>query len=319
MSTLAPWLEEVWRQWQTNLAASRFSNATLLSAEKGMGTEPLVSRFAQALMCSNDEQDACGFCHSCQLMQSNSHPDYHYIAPEKSGKSITVDQVRQYNRVAQESSQLSGFRLFVIEPAEAMNESAANALLKTLESPAENCFFLLITTQVNELLPTIKSRCQQWHIANPEPQLLTAWLTSHVSKPIPEYAAHIHGNSPLSTREFVEKGLDAEYKKIEQFFLSFLSGTEDGVNLAKLLASHEDSLLWLWFLLSDAQKRSFSITEPFFTPGSETLACLLSYDTLYKHTTSLGRLREQLAHHTGLNKELLILNWLFEFNGEVCL
>lgn len=118
-------------------------------------------------------------------MQSGSHPDYHLVRPEKEGRTISVDQIRQCNRLAQESSQLSGYRLIVIEPAEAMNESAANALLKTLEEPAEKCVFVLLTSRINHLLPTIVSRCQQITVAEPSASLVAEWLAENCNRMCP--------------------------------------------------------------------------------------------------------------------------------------
>ncbi len=118
-------------------------------------------------MCVNYESEACGFRHSCELMKSGSHPDFHVIEPEKEGKSITVDQVQVSNRWAQQSSQLGGFlRVILLNwPA---NESASNALLKTLEEPASNCIFILSTRNSNRLMPTILSRCQQFNVVCPQ-------------------------------------------------------------------------------------------------------------------------------------------------------
>ncbi|MCV5746812.1 hypothetical protein OFN42_42035, partial [Escherichia coli] len=79
---------------------------------KGLAVEKLVEFFSHALLCQNYSSEACGFCHSCQLTKSQSHPDLHWIRPEKEGKAITVDQIRACNRLAHESSQLNGYRLF---------------------------------------------------------------------------------------------------------------------------------------------------------------------------------------------------------------
>ncbi|MDA0118305.1 DNA polymerase III subunit delta' [Vibrio sp. T11.5] len=320
MNSIYPWLTDTWREWQASLESDRFSNAALLIAEKGLGAEQLVERFSGAAMCSNYASEACGFCHSCQLMQARNHPDFHIVKPEKEGKTITVEQVRECNRLAQESSQLSGVRLFIIEPAEAMNESAANALLKTLEEPSNSCMFLLVSHKAHRLLPTITSRCQQWHVVNPSSELLAQWLNEQVTLAIPAFAAHVNGNAPLKTQAFVEQGKIEKYHQIEKHFLEVTQLTGDSVKLAKELAtSPSEYLQWIWFLLTDAQKSHFGVQMPYFTPGSKVLAAKLSYQLLYTQTTNLSQLLGQLREHTGLNSELLILDWLFKFNEESCL
>ncbi len=322
MSTeLYPWLEPLWQQWQSNLETKRFSNASLLLAEDGMGAEQIVERVTQALMCTNFDSEPCGFCHSCQLMRSQTHPDFHVIAPEKAGKTITVDQIRECNRLAQESSQQSGMRVMVISPANAMNESASNALLKTLETPSERCIFILVANQAQQLLPTIVSRCQQWRVTPPQAEQLTAWLSKVCQKPIPDFAPHINGLSPLKTQQFVEQGDDKLYQGIEQQLIA-LCGGDSGqlIELAKQLVSDDNQrLIWLWYLLSDAQKVHFGLEQPHHTPGAHALAERSGYDLLYTQTQKLQSLIGDLKQHTGLNKELLIINWLTHFVGETCM
>ena len=108
-------------------------------------------------MCQNDHSEPCGFCHSCDLLKSESHPDVHYLLPEKDKKALSVDQIRQANKWAQESSQFGRYRIIVIPNAETMNASASNALLKTLEEPPKQCLFILSTENAKLLLPTIRS------------------------------------------------------------------------------------------------------------------------------------------------------------------
>lgn len=320
MNSTYPWLTDIWCEWQASLESDRFSNAALLTAEEGLGVEQLVERFSEAAMCSNYASEACGFCHSCQLMKSHNHPDYHLVKPEKEGKTITVEQIRQCNRLAQESSQLSGRRLFVIEPAEAMNDSAANALLKTLEEPSSSCMFLLVSHKAHQLLPTITSRCQHWHVVTPSSELLAQWLNEQVTSTIPAFAAHINGNAPLKTQAFVEQGQIEKYQQVEEQLLEVAQLRGDSVKLAKELAtSPSEYLQWIWYLLTDAQKIHFGVQMPYFTPGSNALSANLCYQLLYTQTANLSLLLEQLREHTGLNSELLILDWLFKFNEESCL
>lgn len=320
MAQLYPWLEGVWQEWKESLEANRFSNASILAIDNGLGADKLVEQFANAVMCSNYTTEACGFCHSCLLMKSGSHPDYHVIKPEKEGKAITVDQIRHCNRLAQESSQLAGLRLFIIEPAEAMNESAANALLKTLEEPSGNCLFLLVTHRANLLLPTIVSRCQQWAVSNPDSNIVTSWLAQQDVQGAPAYASHINNNAPLKTLEFVQQGHVERYQKIENQLIAQTQGQGDVIALAKeLSANPHEYLTWVWYLLTDAQKVHFGVNESYFAPGAKALAQSVSYDVLYQQASGLSALIEQLREFPGLNSELLILDWLFKFNEESCL
>lgn len=320
MQPIYPWLNDAWRAWQERLKNQTFSAATLISAPAGVGALQLVEPFASALMCSAQDGEACGFCHSCDLMQSGNHPDYHVVQPEKEGRSISVEQIRHCNRLAQESSQLSGYRLIVIEPAEAMNESAANALLKTLEEPADKCVFVLVTTRISHILPTIVSRCQQISIAEPPARLVADWLSDSLEKTVPPYAVHIHGNAPLLTQAFVSDGIST-YTELESQFIASLQGdVSAALSCAKSAATNPvQRLSWLWYLLTDAQKVQFGVHQVHFTPGCQQVADLMSFGQLQQQTERLAKLIEQLRAFTGLNSELLITDWLLKLNEEACL
>ena len=320
MSQIYPWLDEVWRKWQHGLQSDQFSNVSLLNAPSGMGGDKLVTHLSKALMCSKDKAHPCGMCHSCDLMASNTHPDVHLFKPEKEGKAITVDQIRLCNKFAQESSQLSHHRLIIIESAHSLNESAANALLKTLESSPPHCFFVLLTESINLLLPTIVSRCQQWSVRIPTALDVTKWVKQQSGSECPLFVAHICNYEPVKALQFIEQGLQPEYQAIEDKFLQYAQGQDNWLELAALIVKNPiQNLTWLWYLISDAQKIHFDICDPQLTPASTQLRQLVEYDKLYQMGTALGKLKKQLEQHSGLNVELLIAGWLIQHKEETCL
>ena len=107
-------------------------------------------------MCQTPDNAPCGHCHACHLMVAQSHPDFHVLASQE-GKDIGVDQVRAINEVVSQHAQQNGNKLVYIQDAERLTEAAANALLKTLEEPRPNTYFLLQTEPSSSLLATIYS------------------------------------------------------------------------------------------------------------------------------------------------------------------
>ncbi|GHZ49541.1 DNA polymerase III, delta prime subunit [Vibrio cholerae] len=317
LNSLYPWLVPVWQPWQAGLAAGKISSATLIQAPEGLGVESLVELMARTLMCTSSQSELCGFCHSCGLMQSGNHPDFHVVKPEKVGKSITVEQIRQMNRIAQESSQLSGYRLIVIEPADAMNESSANALLKTLEEPAPNCLFILVTSRIKHLLPTIVSRCQRLVLPAPTTALVVEWLKGQ-GITTPAYALHLCADSPLKTRAFMLEGGAEKYHELESQLMNALSGDVNAQLkcIALIDADLTTHLYWVWCVLTDAQKIHFGVQQDYYPPASAALAGRFTYSKLHVQTASLERLMEQLNQFSGLNTELLLLQWLYQFSDE---
>ncbi|MEC7942029.1 MAG: DNA polymerase III subunit delta' [Pseudomonadota bacterium] len=320
MAEVYSWLTPVWSEWKKSLDAERFPNSVIVNAPEGLGIDALISQLTDVLMCTNYESEACGFCHSCELMKSGSHPDFHVISPEKKGKSITVDQVRASNRWAQESSQLGGLRVILLEPAEAMNESASNALLKTLEEPSSQCIFILSTRNSNRLMPTIISRCQQFNVVSPQLEAGSVWLDGEVGKAVPPYILALNDNAPLKAKAMFEEGGVEACEKVFDGFVNIVKGTQpDMLKFSTELA--KDPLIkfdWLWHLLSDVQKLHFGLANNAITPSANALCEVMSYQSAYTAAHKLLILIEQLKQNPGLNTELLIMNWLIATCEDTC-
>ncbi len=315
----SPWLKPVWDSLKAGLDSDRIPGALLLQSEPGLAVGQLVECFSHALLCQNYSSEACGFCHSCQLVKSQNHPDLHWIKPEKEGKSITVDQIRACNRLAHESSQLNGYRVFIIEPADMMNESASNALLKTLEEPGEKCLFLLVTHNQDRLLPTIRSRCQQWVVTPPSSEQAVQWLSAQGATKIPPYALKLNMGSPVKTLEAVNNGELEEYSSFEKDLIEvFSSPVADVSGCASYMAKYPDKALnWAWYLLTDAQKVQFGVSEEDILPGAHKLQ-QQNYNGLYYSAKKLLELKAQVQAFPGLNLELLSMNWLIESREGLC-
>jgi DNA polymerase III subunit delta' len=117
--------------------------------------------FAQGLLCAQPKAGiACGICKSCQLLAAKTHPDYYVL--EAAGKSdiIGIDVIRNVTDFCEQTPQCGDKKLIIIPESQNMNISASNALLKTLEEPPGNSYFLL-TSSIPAMLPaTVRSRCQ---------------------------------------------------------------------------------------------------------------------------------------------------------------
>jgi DNA polymerase-3 subunit delta' len=183
MTTLAPWLEESWRSLSSRLDDARLPHALLVTGPQGLGKRPLVDALVRAALCESRAVDghACGGCRACQLLAAGSHPDRVQITFElrddgKPRTEITVDQIRQMGQRLSLSSQFGGLQIAVVDPADAMNASAANALLKTLEEPASNTVIILVANRASRLPATIRSRCQRIEPRIPALDVARAWL-----------------------------------------------------------------------------------------------------------------------------------------------
>jgi len=163
---------------QRALANDALAHAYLFSGEPGIGKRTTALVLAAALNCDASGPDGgCGVCPSCRKVASGSHPDVHVLMPEsedqrfleaasaaearKASDEIKIDQVRE----AQDRIALRPFegrkKVLIVDGAEAMNEASSNAFLKTLEEPPGETLIVLVTSLPRDLLPTIRSRCQE--------------------------------------------------------------------------------------------------------------------------------------------------------------
>ena len=142
--------------------------------------------FAGALLCNDG---GCGACQSCHLVQSGSHPDLEVVRTE--GLSLKIDEVREIIARASWEPSSSRYRVVVLEDAERLTESAANALLKAIEEPGIRTIWLLCAPTVEDVLPTIRSRCRQIGLVTPTTEAVAELLIREekVSESIAHFAA----------------------------------------------------------------------------------------------------------------------------------
>jgi DNA polymerase-3 subunit delta' len=158
------------------MGAGRLAHAYLFLGAEGVGKTTTAQALAAALNCTQlrEDGDACGACPSCRRLAAGTHPDFLVISPEESKTQITIDQVRELRRLTNYPPLGGGWRVVLIKPAEALtaiNDAAANALLKTLEEPPPQHLLILSARREADLLPTISSRCHKLTFA-PLPKAL---------------------------------------------------------------------------------------------------------------------------------------------------
>lgn len=163
LTPLFPLMNEHLVQWNRVMSAKehhRMPQALLLIGPRHVGVTSFASALAADLLCKADYNSCCS-CDSCHLLRVGTHPDYLLIQPESNGGVIKVDQIRALQDDVYQSPKRSRCRVIIIEPADKLNVSAANALLKILEEPPSAVYFILVAEHVGTLPATILSRCQR--------------------------------------------------------------------------------------------------------------------------------------------------------------
>ena len=175
-----PWQITNWQRLLSAQQQDRLPHALLLCGKNGMGLEQFSYAFAARLLCTDTDssEQACGQCKSCLLLQAGNHPDLLSINPEAPGKQIKVEPVRELVSFIQTTSQYGKHKIVILNPAEAMNRSAANGLLKTLEEPPAGSLLILLSEKTAFLPITIRSRCQRIEFQPSRSQESLDWLQS---------------------------------------------------------------------------------------------------------------------------------------------
>jgi DNA polymerase-3 subunit delta' len=228
----------VWQkdQWDRFLQIARkLPHALLLHGPKGVGKFEFAKAAAQFLLCHRAGSgfvQACGECGACVLQAHGNHPDFFLIQPEadaadiadgeaeqspadnkkkKPSKQIKISQVRDLLDAIQTGTHQGGRRVILLAPAEAMNTATANALLKTLEEPPPDTVMLLVSSEPDRLLPTIRSRCQGLAFGEPDVALALGWLEQSDVKDAVNLLAR-YGGAPLLAHDAAieDSGLDFE-------------------------------------------------------------------------------------------------------------
>lgn len=193
-----------------NAAASgeesqEMTHAWIFTGPPGSGRSSAAIAFAQALVC---KEKGCGICNECITAKSGAHPDVEILKSE--GLSIKIDEIRELLTRTAWAPSMGGWRVVVMEDADRLTESAANALLKAIEEPGLRTVWLLCAPTLHDILPTIRSRCRHVQLHTPSNDEVSKFLMDkhQIAPKMADFAArvsqgHIGRARHLATNEEV--------------------------------------------------------------------------------------------------------------------
>lgn len=312
-----PWLNHSYRQILSQHQAQRGHHALLIQALPGMGDDALIWGISRWLMCKRpDGLKSCGECHACQLMLAGTHPDWYRLDAEKGKSSLGIDAVRSVTEKLYHHAQQGGAKVVWLPDAGQLTEAAANALLKTLEEPPKNTWFLLSSREPSRLLPTLRSRCLLWHVAPPAEAQSLQWLQKQSAAGLNERttALRLSAGAPAAALAL----LDDKTWQQRQRVCEALPDALEGDMLSLLPALHHDDVAqrigWLCSLLMDALKWQQGGGQFISNVDRQTdvmrIASLLPTSAIDASVRQWIICRDRLLNVVAVNRELLLTDQL---------
>jgi DNA polymerase-3 subunit delta' len=318
-----PWHEGSWDYFVKARNKNILPHALLISGENGIGKLDFANRIVKSLLCITTNEsgtdlkvyDACNQCQACKTYEALSNPDYLNIDLLEDKQQIGVDQVRQLSAFLSLSRSFNSYRVILLNQVERMNLNAANSLLKSLEEPTNNTVIILLTSQLNRLLPTIKSRCQILKLPTPSKSIAHKWMQQHApeldnSKELLNMAY----GKPLNALKIGVEELQSR-EKLSKDLVEIIKNQASITVIAKTWEKYNTEFLLNWqitwvqdFIKKSLEDKTLNNTEQKLTSSLLELSNLKSIDQFWLIYQEL--IKQKRYIHTSVNPLMFVENML---------
>jgi DNA polymerase-3 subunit delta' len=241
-----PWLAPARDRLAAMHDQGRLPHGLLIFGQPGAGQAELGVWIAARLLCRAQAARPCGACADCRLFAAGNHPDFHNVDVAAGKKEISIEQMRALSESLSLRSYRGGAKAALVEPAEAMNIKSFNALLKTLEEPADDTYLLLATSRSDRMPRTIASRCMRLRVPIPPAAQATAWLEQAGPRARWDGLLRLAHGAPFLALDYAQAGLEDLDRQMEEAMASAATGGLDVTGLAKAWAGDSPSARLAW-------------------------------------------------------------------------
>ncbi|MDX1513492.1 MAG: DNA polymerase III subunit delta' [Gammaproteobacteria bacterium] len=310
-----PWHEAQWARFERMRDSGRVPHALMLRGVAGVGKREFADRLAALLLCEGSDRP-CGKCRGCRLFESGSHPDFLRLQPEEGRQTIGIDQIRGLIEHVVLTTTYGGYKLVVVEPAEAMTHPAANTLLKTLEEPPGRAVIILVSHRSGALPATIRSRCQMLDFPVPGSREALAWLAARAADGTDaEALLRLAGGVPLRALAMAQAGGVEAGADLFADLAGLVEARSDPVAVAAEWRGRGISEIggWLISLTSDLIRLRMDadcavLTHAELRETMQPVARRLDLGTLFELLDQCLELRWFSQKQVSLNEQLLLEN-----------
>ena len=227
--------EKVKELLKKSIISSRVSHSYMFLGTEGIGKKLIAREFAKAILCMDhlkaDSGSYCGNCKSCMEFDSNNNPDSIFIEPEEN--KIKIDQIRNMQLKVSEKPIISKNKIYIIDDADTMTKEAQNCLLKTLEEPPEYVTIILLGTNEESFLTTIRSRCTKMHFEKISNEKIKEYLNKNNISDLPEDLLELADGS-------IKKALEISENREGYFALEKIMNNIDKCDIIEILNLSEE-------------------------------------------------------------------------------
>jgi DNA polymerase III subunit delta' len=273
LAARAPWFAAARGQVALAIGAGRLPHAMLLQGQPGLGKAALADWIARLALCEAPAAGPCNACTSCRLHEAGTHPDLRRVGLVDEKKQIAVEDIRELIGSLSLKSYRGGRKVAIVDPADAMNASGANALLKTLEEPSAGALLILTVARPERLPATIASRCQRLKILAPEHAAALAWLAAE--DPATEWAGPLSlaAGAPLAALRLAAAGAHELEKEMAELPGQLARPDVDLVGLAERSTQRlpAERLRWIENWVTERIRRGLLAPAPDHSPATPGL------------------------------------------------
>ena len=306
MLNLPTWLTK----YTESLSKEKLHHAYLLYGREGLGKKNLITSISRAILCESPSLVSCNQCKSCNLTLSDNHPDLHRIQIEEGKKNISISQIINLRNTIYESSFVGNDKVISIPDIEFMSRDASDSILKILEEPPKDTFFIMSSNFIHQIPSTIRSRSIEIEITTPTYNECYEWLSESYSENI-NLAIELSDNRPLIAKEL----LDLNILDLRSSFIKDISGIiKSGKNIVNISEQWNKELEtlplkieWMSRILVDAIKHESANENARVLSDSENISRYLGENSdvynLHELLNQTNEIWNLFSGDTNLRKE----------------
>jgi DNA polymerase-3 subunit delta' len=320
MHNLPTWLAK----YIASLSKENLHHAYLFYGREGLGKKDLLTYVSNTILCENTNLVSCGKCKNCKLILSNTHPDLHVILREEGKKNISISQIINLREKIYESAFLGTNKIISVPNIESMSRDASDAILKILEEPPKDTFFIMSSNFIHQIPSTIRSRSIEIEITVPSFNECHEWLSESYSENI-DLGIELSDNRPLVAKYL----MDLNILELRSTFIKDISGIiKSGkhiVNISeqwcKELETLPLKLEWMSYILIDAIKHESVNEHAEVLSDSENITRYLGENSdifnLHELLNKTNEIWNLFSGDTNLRKEYLLQSLFVAWEKEL--